>query len=918
MKRYLWVVLISFFCSVELHAQSTTVSGTVTDAGSQTWNNGSYQFSFVPVANYNGPYTWTGGAFNPITTINGSLNGAGHYSVSVPDNATITPTGTSWTLTVCPQGTGVCYSTGPKVITGGSQTLNAAPPAISVPPGPNSSVYSTSEIANGQLGSLAYVIGTGLENCTAVASGSCSTWATVGGGGTPAFSAITSGTNTTASMVCGTGCSITPTGGGAITATSGGGSNPTSQTFGAGPSSTYTLSVVGGTIYATNNKTGVVDASGTDLRAVWDTVVSNSPNGGRFFFKNGTYNCNTLDQENTGGLTNYYCVGIPSGGTTQYFQWILEGETATALADVGTNPVQTGGVLFYVTPTGVSSVPANSKIMLIWSRPDVANAVGPVIFERNLDLRFPTNQRGCETASDLSNSLTAYYDNVVADFNTAITNLLFPVAGSCSTTGADLVGLTSTASSKQENGMNLAFAIGYNIGLDLQGEHCILTNSFSLACNHGIDYGVRGGTIYHNSTMNSSGWEHCARGLTLGANLTQGSNLIMTGLDIEDATVALTPLFVPVYHALETNSGNTTGNIDYTIAKEGVGLYGIANLFDGGGGGNFSIRTAANPSLSRSPAIDTFTHPNTPASNLGLGPGWSTFPGFSSGCQIVSNTARMISTGAQVCVEGYVGQLFPSSNQFSNITMATTDSGAGSFIAPLVNMSSSAQTYYEYYCAHLAATGSGIARFLAGAVTILTSQTSVAGCNAGDTVELDRITVGSTAWLYAYRNGLLDSNFSPNPVIDATPLTGGTVGFDISNTSTNSVTATNFVGGNFSTTGNLGDAPTNRTYALTYNTVPSCSVNSASPAACGAAAAGAFVIPTTTATYTVNTTAVTPNSVIILTPRTYTGNLPSSPTCVVPTITAEPVVSAISAGVSFTLTETLTTGQTCWNYWIVN
>jgi hypothetical protein len=182
MKRYLWAVSLSFLCAVGLHAQSTTVSGTVTDAGSQTWNNGTYQFSFVPIANYNQPYSWTGGAFNPVTTYNGALDGSGHYSVSIPDNATITPVGTSWTISVCPQGTGACY-TSTKVITGGTQTVNLTPPAISVPPGANSSVYTTSEIANGQLGSLAYVIGTGVEVCTAVTSGSCTTWTTVGGGG---------------------------------------------------------------------------------------------------------------------------------------------------------------------------------------------------------------------------------------------------------------------------------------------------------------------------------------------------------------------------------------------------------------------------------------------------------------------------------------------------------------------------------------------------------------------------------------------------------------------------------------------------------------------------------------------------------------------------------------------------------------
>ncbi|HEV2987866.1 MAG TPA: hypothetical protein VG759_05455, partial [Candidatus Angelobacter sp.] len=45
-----------------------------------------------------------------------------------------------------------------------------------------------------------------------------------------------------------------------------------------------------------------------------------------------------------------------------------------------------------------------------------------------------------------------------------------------------------------------------------------------------------------------------------------------------------------------------------------------------------------------------------------------------------------------------------------------------------------------------------------------------------------------------------------------------------------------------------------------YATLTNCSVNSVSPAACVAAPAGAFVVPTTTTTYTVNTTAVTAKS----------------------------------------------------------
>jgi hypothetical protein len=105
---------------------------------------------------------------------------------------------------------------------------------------------------------------------------------------------------------------------------------------------------------------------------------------------------------------------------------------------------------------------------------------------------------------------------------------------------------------------------------------------------------------------------------------------------------------------------------------------------------------------------------------------------------------------------------------------------------------------------------------------------------------------------------------------------------------------------------------------LTIQTNTNCAVNSVSPAACVAAAAGAFVVPTTTTSYVVNTTAVQATSRILISPRTYAGDLPSSPTCVVPAITSNYVVSAITAGTSFTLTLPSTSGQTCWNYEIVN
>jgi hypothetical protein len=129
----------------------------------------------------------------------------------------------------------------------------------------------------------------------------------------------------------------------------------------------------------------------------------------------------------------------------------------------------------------------------------------------------------------------------------------------------------------------------------------------------------------------------------------------------------------------------------------------------------------------------------------------------------------------------------------------------------------------------------------------------------------------------------------------------------------------------FKDTGLAGDGTTppavNQTGAVNafrFETNTNCAVNSASPAACGSAAAGAVVVPTTTTTYTVNTAAVTVHSRITLTWLSFAADLPSSPTCVAPAATSVPTISAISAGVSFTITLPSTTGQTCPQFTILN
>lgn len=102
-------------------------------------------------------------------------------------------------------------------------------------------------------------------------------------------------------------------------------------------------------------------------------------------------------------------------------------------------------------------------------------------------------------------------------------------------------------------------------------------------------------------------------------------------------------------------------------------------------------------------------------------------------------------------------------------------------------------------------------------------------------------------------------------------------------------------------------------------TTTNCS-NAAGPAVCGSAAAGAVAVPTgTNPTLTVNTTAVTATSQIFL---TIDESLTIAATTCNTTISTlvEPVVTARSAGVSFTIEvgATLATNPACVSYMIVN
>jgi hypothetical protein len=562
-----------------------------------------------------------------------------------------------------------------------------------------------------------------------------------------------------------------------------------------GPCALGSYSPTGTTYCALNNITGAVDFSNTDFGPVIRSVLSGtSGRCGELDFKSAIYNINSLVQETTGGFSQFNAILIPAQvSANQYCQWKFHGEVNTPAIDQFTTPAGTTGVIFNITPTAISSVAGGSVIFGIWSRPDTMNGVGESFWGDNFDVRFPTNQRGNETAIDLTQALNTHLVNVTADTAVAQISLQFPVAGV-----SGLYGITTTAAGKEENLWEHVFAIGYDHCFDIQGEHVELHNSFPIQCNFGLDIGVRGPTLVTApEAYVQTGCAETARCLTLGANMQYGTGLNFTSFTFEDQAVG--GLFVPVYHAKETNTNASYGLMTYDNSLEGGsttnGSYiNLPNPFDGGGGGRFTFVGPGSARMNQLPGVDSFVRVNGPSF---LGPPWIVGTITGTHMNATGGAAQIVGAGALTSNEIYAGMPY-NNDQFSQVTVNTIDAVASTHIEATINNLTSASTWYGYYCSGAAATGSGIEKEIAGAQTVLASQTAVIGCAANDVLRLFRNTLPSgNVVLWAFRNGKLDTNFTPNPVIESvSKLTGGAPGFVLQQDAAAGVTATNFSGGN--------------------------------------------------------------------------------------------------------------------------
>jgi len=140
------VLFILGLCAGVLSAQicpttnCSTVTVQVQDSNGVYWANGSISYTFQNNGQFTGQYQWNG-ANVPNTYLQSTLvplGGGGDASFQVPLSNTITPSGSSWKFTVCPNASYQCTIVNIPITIDGqniSAQINAAIPAIQIQAG---------------------------------------------------------------------------------------------------------------------------------------------------------------------------------------------------------------------------------------------------------------------------------------------------------------------------------------------------------------------------------------------------------------------------------------------------------------------------------------------------------------------------------------------------------------------------------------------------------------------------------------------------------------------------------------------------------------------------------------------------------------------------------------------------------------
>jgi hypothetical protein len=346
------------------------------------------------------------------------------------------------------------------------------------------------------------------------------------------------------------------------------------------PPALVTFSVSNGLVVATNSQTGNVIDSGTDAAAVINYVLNAyAAAGGTLYFINGTYDLNSLTQESfnssgsgiTFNATNYYYgIGIPSNyPSANWVQWHFVAEQRPPrVFDYTETTINNAGVIFYVTPTAISSISSGNVAVCMWQRPVATTLFANEIYVDGIDCRFPTNTRGNEVGFGFPAAGSLELDNFLADFNLsydAIYNGSTPAAGSF---GVE----TPFGGSSNTTILKDGQSVGYQYCYDFQGEHINGIDIGGQTCQYAMIFSRSyPAATYHPNVLTHFIDQENQNGPVLNEQF--GTHIDFINYDIEDASSG-TP-FARQSYFTENTPGNTSGILTYTAVVQNVGILGI-------------------------------------------------------------------------------------------------------------------------------------------------------------------------------------------------------------------------------------------------------------------------------------------------------------------------------------------------------
>lgn len=894
-------------------AQRTVVSGTVKDVNGLAYSSGSLTVTLSTPVGTSGAYL--NGA--QVQSVVGPvlLDSTGSFLVSLADNTLIQCANAQGQLVACAPQTkwsfAVTLSPGVPPPTGtGPQTC---------PAGGGGTALTISGASQSVSASFSACPAVSIVTSSGGLSGMTPGQVPIAATATTVTSSVPA-TTTVNSQSC-------PLGSGSCTISATTPSVPALYTlFQSSTSNCLTPVVNGATVCAINATTGAYDFSGSDAAVVINSILTaNATVGGRIYFKNGVYPLNSVTSETATGCSTFtsdskplqFVIGFPSNTPYQNgVQWIFEGVSSPIWAgELGAGTSSVTGAILNVTSTAIASATAGAFIAGLWNRPVTncnfaASNSSNDIFVFNLDLRFPTNQRGNECAFCLWMAGDVKYDNVIADFALAYNTIATGSAPVKGTYGS--FGLTSTVSSAGNTQyFQNTYGVGYDINFDFTSEHIVGGNITSIFSNFACEFGRSTPTsnIFHPSSIQHFVDQENGAGCIWGPGVLIGTEYDI-GYDLELGNDANWYSTARNLRGLLTDVNGTAGGMMmYNVVKAGSGIVVETPpqaLFASGGAGFLFHEGTGLTNVYQTSGSDNFTRPNQTT----LGGGWDIW-GAANSMIISSNAATQPNPAG-------AGNLFQQggtpADQFSKAVIGTI--GGNTSLLDVLTRAASGNVSLNAYnleCTAGATAPPTLGKWVAGVHSNL--STGAVNCAAGDTLELR--SIGTSQLGIHTHAGVAD--YIPTtgiPVTDAS-VTSGFPGIYLQNTVS---TMTSWSGGGFPQFTSATSQAANPMYASVYNTNANCT-SSAAPAVCGAASEGAVVIAAAASTVTINTSAVTPTSNIHLNADDTLGTrLGVTCNSTIATLVGGLAVTARSVGVSFQVTSGVTpaVNPLCFTYRLTN